>query len=111
MEKISYDDFTKLDLRVGEIVSASDVPKADRLIRMEVNIGEETPRVLIAGMKQYYDPEELVGRKIVVLVNLEPRKIRGELSNGMLLAASTPTFETVKLIVPDGDLPPGSKIS
>jgi methionyl-tRNA synthetase len=111
MERISYDDFKKLDLRIGHVIAASDIEGADRLILLEVDIGEEKARTIIAGMKAYYRPEDMVGRKIVVLTNLEPRKMRGILSDGMLLAASTLNFEQVKLLSVDGDMPPGAKIS
>ena len=111
MERISYSDFQKLDLRIGHIISASEVQGADKLIHLEVDVGEERPRSIVAGMKQYYHPSEMVGRRIVVLINLEPRKMRGLTSDGMLLAASTAGYETVRLLCVDGDMPPGSRIS
>ena len=111
MKRISYQQFAVLDLRVGKIISAEDVAGADRLVRIKVDIGEETPRVLLAGIKQYYQPEDLVCRTVVVLTNLEPKKIRGEMSDGMILAASTDNFESVKLLTIDGDLPAGARIS
>lgn len=84
---ISIDDVMKLDLRVAQIVVAERVPKADKLLRLEVDLGYEK-RQILAGIAQYYEPEKLVGRKIVIVANLAPRKMRGLESNGMLLAAS-----------------------
>ena len=86
---ITIDDFAKVDLRVAQILVAERVPKADKLLRLEVDLGYEK-RQILAGIAQYYEPEKLVGRKIVIVANLAPRKMRGLESNGMLLAASLP---------------------
>ncbi len=86
---ISIDDFIKVDLRVAQILVAERVPKADKLLRLEVDLGYEK-RQILAGIAQYYEPEKLIGRKIVIVANLAPRKMRGLESNGMLLAASLP---------------------
>jgi methionyl-tRNA synthetase len=88
-EYITIDDFVKVDLRVAQILVAERVPKADKLLRLEVDLGHEK-RQILAGLAQYYEPEKLVGRKIVIVANLAPRKMRGLESNGMLLAASLP---------------------
>jgi methionyl-tRNA synthetase len=88
-QKISIDDFIKVDLRVAKILVAERVPKADKLLRLEVDLGYEK-RQILAGIAQFYEPEKLVGRKIVIVANLAPRKMRGLESNGMLLAASLP---------------------
>jgi methionyl-tRNA synthetase len=88
-EYITIDDFIKVDLRVAQILVAERVPKADKLLRLEVDLGYEK-RQILAGIAQYYEPEKLVGRKIVIVANLAPRKMRGLESNGMLLAASLP---------------------
>ncbi|HZP03670.1 MAG TPA: methionine--tRNA ligase [Terracidiphilus sp.] len=84
---ISIDDFAKADLRVAQILVAERVPKADKLLRLEVDLGYEK-RQILAGIAQHYEPETLIGRKIVIVANLAPRKMRGLESNGMLLAAS-----------------------
>ena len=84
---ISIDDFAKVDLRVAQILIAERVPKADKLLRLEVDLGYEK-RQILAGIAQHYEPEKLIGRKIVIVANLAPRKMRGLESNGMLLAAS-----------------------
>ena len=86
-EVISIDDFSKIELRVAEIRVAERVPKADKLLRLEVDLGYEK-RQILAGIAQHYEPEKLIGRRIVIVANLAPRKMRGLESNGMLLAAS-----------------------
>jgi methionyl-tRNA synthetase len=88
-ELITIDDFVKVDLRVAQILVAERIPKADKLLRLEVDLGYEK-RQILAGIAQFYTPEQLVGRKIVIVANLAPRKMRGLESNGMLLAASLP---------------------
>jgi len=86
---IAIDDFAKVDLRVAQVLVAERIPKADKLLRLEVDLGYEK-RQILAGIAQYYEPEKLIGRKIVIVANLAPRKMRGLESNGMLLAASLP---------------------
>jgi methionyl-tRNA synthetase len=86
---IGIDDFVKVELRVAQILVAERIPKADKLLRLEVDLGYEK-RQILAGIAQYYEPEKLIGRKIVIVANLAPRKMRGLESNGMLLAASLP---------------------
>jgi methionyl-tRNA synthetase len=88
-QHITIDDFVKVDLRVAQILVAERVPKADKLLRLEVDLGYEK-RQILAGIAQYYEPEKLIGRKIIIVANLAPRKMRGLESNGMLLAASLP---------------------
>jgi methionyl-tRNA synthetase len=85
---INIEDFTKVELRAGEIKTAERVPKADKLLRMTIDLGEPEPRQILAGIAQYYDPEKLIGRKVIVVANLAPRKLRGFESQGMVLAAS-----------------------
>lgn len=109
MDGITFDDFLKIDLRVAEIKACEDIPGADRLYRLTVDLGEE--RTIVAGIKAYYTKEDLVGKKIAMVANLEPRKLRGVLSHGMLLAASNENKNSVVLLVLDKDIPNGSKIS
>jgi methionyl-tRNA synthetase len=85
---INIEDFTKVELRAGEIRTAERVPKADKLLRMTIDLGEAEPRQILAGIAQYYEPEKLIGRKVIVVANLAPRKLRGFESQGMVLAAS-----------------------
>jgi methionyl-tRNA synthetase len=86
--KISIEDFSKVDLRVGQVVSAERVKGADKLLQLTVDIGEASPRTLMAGIAEAYPPEQLIGRKVVIVANLQPRKLRGVESNGMIVAAS-----------------------
>jgi len=86
--KIGIDDFAKVDLRVGQVVSAERVKGADKLLHLKVDIGEAEPRTLVAGIAEAYLPEQLLGRKVVIVANLQPRKLRGIESNGMIVAAS-----------------------
>ncbi len=102
---ITYDDFKKLDLRVGEIIKVDLHPNADRLWLLTVRIGEEE-RQVVAGIKLYYTAESLVGKKVVVVANLEPAVIRGVESKGMILAASTP--DQLVVLTPDKDIPSGT---
>jgi len=109
-ETITFDDFSKLDLRVAKVLECREHPNADRLLVMRVDLGTET-RQLVAGLKGYYQPEDLVGRLIVVVKNLAPRKMRGEESQGMLLAASDEEKSQVILLSPSADIAPGAKVS
>ncbi len=103
---IQYDDFAKLDLVVGLVESAEPIVGADKLLKLTVDVGSEK-RQLIAGLAPQYKAEEMVGKKIVVLTNLEPKKIRGLESQGMLLAADA---SEVSLLTVDKDVPSGTKI-
>ena len=85
---ISIDDFSKVDLRVGLVLSAEPVPKADKLLHLKIDLGEAQPRTILAGIAQHYKPEQLINRKVVVVANLAPRKMRGLESQGMVVAAS-----------------------
>jgi methionyl-tRNA synthetase len=109
MENINFDYFKKMDLRVAQVKECEDVPGADRLYRLVVDAGEE--RQIVAGMKPYYTKEELIGKKIVIVANLEPRALRGITSHGMLLAASTEDKQSVVLVTVDKDIPNGSAVS
>ncbi|HYV04341.1 MAG TPA: methionine--tRNA ligase [Blastocatellia bacterium] len=104
---ITIDDFVKVELRAATVLEAERVPKADKLLRLIVDLGEGKPRQILAGIAQHYAPEEVVGRKIIVVANLAPRKLRGLESNGMLLAASIgedgrPVLATFTEEVPNG---------
>lgn len=103
---ITIDDFVKVEMRVGEIKTAERVPKSDKLLRFEIDLGEARPRQILAGIAEHYEPETLVGRKIAVVSNLAPRKLRGYESQGMVLAASVeggkPVLATFGEDVPNG---------
>jgi len=107
VEQISFDEFKRLDLRIGKIVTADRVPGADKLLQLTVDMGTET-RPVVAGIAQWYAAEDLVGREIVVVANLAPAVIRGVESRGMLLAADE--NGTAILIQPDKEVPPGSAV-
>ena len=83
---ITIDDFAKLELRVAKVISAEAHPNADKLIVMQIDLGDEQ-RQIVAGLRQYYAPEDMVGRSLVIVANLQPAVLRGVESNGMLLAA------------------------
>ncbi len=107
--KIMIDDFAKVELRVGQIKSAERIQGADKLLKLTVDIGDEVRQVL-AGIAMGYAPEELVGRKVVLVANLAPRKMRGLESNGMLLAASAGADGKPVLCTFAEDIPVGSKV-
>ncbi len=111
-QPVSYEDFKKLDIRVGIVLEAEDLEKSDHLLRLKVDIGEKEPRQIIAGLKGYYNPKKLVDRKVIVLANLQPRKMMGLESQGMLLAADVDDKPfLLKLHIDDGkSIPPGTSI-
>ena len=86
--KIGIDDFAKVDLRVGQVLSAERVKGADKLLHLKVDIAEPEPRTIAAGIAEDYEPEKLIGRKVVIVANLHPRKLRGIESKGMIVAGS-----------------------
>ena len=104
---VSYEEFKKLDIRVALVEKVEKVPKADKLYKLSVDLGTEK-RTLVAGLAEHYKADELIGKKIVILTNLEPRKLRGILSQGMLLAAVE--GDKVSILTPDKDLPSGAKV-
>ncbi|MFA6636104.1 MAG: methionine--tRNA ligase subunit beta [Candidatus Omnitrophota bacterium] len=105
---ISYENFKALDIRVAEIKSVRDHPNADRLLVLDVDVGGEIKQI-VAGIKAAYGKDELIGKSIVVLNNLEPVALRGEASNGMLLAASEEDGLPV-LISPEKNISPGARV-
>lgn len=107
--EIRFDEFKKMDLRVGKILEVEDIPGADRLYLITVDIGSEKRR-MIAGIKPWYSKEELIGKNIVVIVNLEPKVIKGIESRGMLLATLFDNKLSI-LTTDKEDVPPGSKIT
>ena len=107
---ISLEQFQQVDLRVAKIVTAENIPKADKLLKIEVEIGENDLRQVVAGIAEYYKPDDLVGRQVLFVANLKPVKLRGILSQGMLLAA-TSEDGLLSLTTVDTDMPPGSRVS
>ncbi|MEA3238905.1 MAG: methionine--tRNA ligase [Candidatus Bipolaricaulota bacterium] len=106
-ERVSFDDFSRLDMQVGRVLSASPVPGADRLYQLQIDVGTRT-LTIVAGIRKHYSSEDLIGQQVVVLVNLEPTVIRGVKSEGMLLVAGR--GKGISLLAPDHDVPPGSPI-
>ncbi|HLL54716.1 MAG TPA: methionine--tRNA ligase subunit beta, partial [Myxococcaceae bacterium] len=106
--EIDYADFAKVVLKVGKILSAERVPKADKLLKLSVDLGEGSPRTIVSGIAEAYAPEQLTGRNVVVVANLKPRALRGIESRGMLLTAG-PGGKELSLLDP-GPMPPGSEV-
>ena len=107
-EPITYEDFAKIELRVAKILEARPHPNADKLMLLQIDVGDAQKQI-VAGIRAHYTPEQLVGKSIVVVNNLAPAMLRGEVSNGMLLAASSD--DKVILLTPDdADCVPGAKV-
>lgn len=104
---ITYTDFNKLDIRIGKIVSAEKVKNTDKLLKLEVDLGFEK-RNIVAGIAELYEPEQVIDKEIPVLLNLEPKNIRGIVSHGMILAVDVEGKPV--LMHPEKEVPPGSKI-
>ena len=117
---VTFEEFAKLDLRVARVVAAENHPNADKLLKLQLDDGSGVPRQICAGIRGQYTAEEMVGRLIIIVANLAPRKIRGEESRGMLLAASdlpkdaaaaSGAERKVVILRPDTDIAPGSIVS
>ena len=109
METIKFDDWQKSDLRTGKILEVKDIEGADKLYKLEIDLGNEK-RILVAGLKPYYKKEELKEKICIVFTNLEPKTLRGIESQGMILAAVNEQENKVRLLQPDEDIEPGSKV-
>jgi methionyl-tRNA synthetase len=111
-KEISYNDFLKMDIRIGLVVEAESIPKSRNLIKLMVDLGEEEPRQILAGLAGYYEPEKLMNKKVVVLANLKPRKMMGLMSNGMILAADVDDAPILLQVESEKfeDVPPGSSV-
>jgi len=107
--KITIEEFKKIDLRIARVISARKVENSDKLLLLEIDLGEEK-RQIVAGIAEYYKPEELIGKEIVVVYNLQPAKIRGYESQGMLLAAKD-NKGRLAILTPEKEVDPGSKVS
>jgi tRNA-binding protein len=115
--QITFDEFARTDLRIARVVKAENHPAADKLLKLQLDDGSGTPRQICAGIRGHYQPEDLVGKLIVIVANLAPRMIRGEESRGMLLAASSApkdanaTDRKVIVLTPMADIAPGAIVS
>ena len=111
---INYDDFSKIELKVAKVLEAVRVEGSDKLLKLQVSVGDKNEagesinRQILAGVGKFYEPEALIGKEIIIVVNLEPRKLMGEESNGMLLAGSDENG--ISLLTPDREMTPGSGI-
>src|SRR3989344_2406136 len=106
---ISYDDFKKVELKVAKVISAQRVPETDKLLLLQLKVGEEE-RQIVSGIAEFYSPEEIVGKEIVIVANLEPKIFRGVESQGMLLATRSEDGGIV-LLAPEKEVPAGSAIN
>lgn len=107
---LEFDDFLKVELKVGLILEAEAVPKSDKLVKLRIDLGEKEPRQVLAGIREHYAPEKLVGKRVVVVANLKPRKIMGVESQGMVLAASD-TEHGLSVLGVEKDIAPGTRVS
>lgn len=105
---ITYDDFRKVELKIAKVIAAEEVAGAEKLLKLEIDLGSGEKRQIVAGIKKTYQANNLIGKEIIVVVNLEPRMVMGLESNGMLLAASDENGPV--LLGPDKEVPPGSGI-
>lgn len=109
-DRISYEDFTKVEMKVGKILTAEKIPETDKLLKLSVDFGEEKVRQIVSGIALYFpDPMALIGKNCLFVTNLEPRVIRGQESNGMILALSTEDGK-FSLLEPNKDIPIGTKV-
>ena len=110
MDQINYADFAKVEFKIGEIKDATKVDGSEKLIRMQVDFGEEKERVVFSGIQKWYSPEELINKKTVFVTNVIPRKIMGEMSEAMIFAAENEGDEMVSILFLDKDVKNGSKV-
>jgi methionyl-tRNA synthetase len=108
---VEFSDWEKIDLRVAEILDAEEIEGADKLYKLSLDLGELGERTVCAGIKKYYDKDELIGKKIIVFSNLAPRKLKGIESQGMILAAVNREEDKVVLLTPEKDIENGMKVS
>ena len=108
---ITIDEFAKVELRVAVVLTAERVPKTEKLLKLDLDLGSEN-RTIVSGIAEFYEPEALVGKRIVIVANLKPARIRGVESRGMLLAAGgRGPGEQLGLVTLDSDIPPGTRVS
>ena len=107
--RISIEDFQRIELRTARILAADPVPKSKKLMRLDVDLGTER-RQIVAGIATRYTPEQLVGKTVIIVANLQPARLMGLESNGMVLAASLPESGEPVILVPEADVPPGTRV-
>ena len=111
MEMISYSDFAKLEMRVGTVLEAIRIPGTEKLFKIQVDVGRSEPVQIVSSLIPYYTEKDLLNQRIIVLVNLKPTKLRGELSEGMLLAAETDDESECVLLTTESDIANGTRIT
>ena len=109
MESIGIEDFEKIELRVGTVVDSKRVEKTDKLLCSQIDLGEEKPRTIVSGIAKFYAPEDIIGRQVIVVANLKPVKLRGIMSEGMVLCASDKDGN-LTLISPSAKIASGSEV-
>lgn len=109
-EKIDYEDFSKVEFKIGVILGCVKHPNADRLLVFQIDVGEEKPRQIISSIAEFYKPEDVIGKRVVVVTNLKKAKFRGMESDGMLVCASLPDDADVELLTITKDFPGGTKV-
>ena len=110
MDPVNFEDFTKIDFRVGKVIKAENIEGAETLMRLSVDFGPLGERTILSGIKKWYQPKDLKGRSYVFVYNLEPKKMMGEDSQGMIMAAEDESGENCVLLVPDDDIAPGTRV-
>jgi methionyl-tRNA synthetase len=110
MDQIKYNDFAKVEFKIGEIKEALEVEESDKLLKLQIDFGEEKLRTVFSGIKKWYSPTDLLNKKTIFVTNITPRKIMGELSEAMIFGAEDESGENMSVLFLDKDLPNGSKV-
>jgi methionyl-tRNA synthetase len=110
MDQIKYNDFAKVEFKIGEIKEALEVEESDKLLKLQIDFGEEKLRTVFSGIKKWYSPTDLLNKKTIFVTNITPRKIMGELSEAMIFGAEDESGENMSVLWLDKDLPNGSKV-
>lgn len=110
MDTINIDDFRRINFRVGKVTEALEVPKSSKLLKLKVSFGDLGERIIFSAIKKWYVPSDLEGKNFVFVFNLEPRKMMGEESQGMIVAAETEDGKDCVLLIPEKEIAPGTKV-
>ena len=110
MDPVNFEDFTKIDFRVRKVIKAENIEGAETLMRLKVDFGPLGERTILSGIKKWYKTKDLKGRNYIFVYNLEPKKMMGEDSQGMIMAAEDEGGENCVLVVPDDDIAPGTRV-
>jgi methionyl-tRNA synthetase len=107
---VTFNDFSQIDFRVGKVIKAKNIEGADTLIRLKVDFGPLGERTILSGIKKWYHPEDLEGKNFIFVFNLAPKKMMGEESQGMIMAAEDEASEKCVLLIPESDIAPGTRV-